>query len=189
MSKNVEEIFEQFDSEADDRIKKLIDSLENSFDDIERGFFENYEKVDLLFKKVNDYADDPHYNYETDSGFDLQSMEEFTLAPLERRLVPTGLAFDIPEGYEIQIRPRSGLAIKTGLTVVNTPGTVDCGWTDEIKAIVINLSNEPISIKKGMKIVQGVLCPVVNGRKVRFGAVDEIRNKDRNKNGFGSTGV
>jgi dUTP pyrophosphatase len=116
-------------------------------------------------------------------------MEDFSLRSLERRLVPTGLSFDIPEGYEIQVRPKSGLSLNKGLSVLNTPGTVDSGWTDEIKVILVNLSDTTVEITKGMKIAQAVLCPVVNGGKVEFKKLDEIPSKDRNKNGFGSTGV
>ena len=169
----------------EETLKNFINDLEKSFDEIETGFFDSYSKVDFGYKKTNEFANDPFYNYETDSGFDLQSMEEFSLPSLGRRAVPTGLSFNIPEGYEIQVRPRSGSAINIGLSVLNTPGTVDSGWTDEVKVILINLSDTVMEIKKGMKIAQAVLSPVVNGRKVNFKKLDEIPSKDRNKNGFG----
>lgn len=172
----------------EDEINKFIVDLEKSFDDIESDFFKNYETVDLGFMVVNPDTKEPFYNYPTDSGFDLYSMEDFTLESLERRKVPTGLSFDIPEGHEIQVRPKSGLAEKKGLIVLNTPGTVDSGWIGEVKVILINLSRDTIEIKKGMKIAQAVLCPVINGSKVRLKKLDKIREKDRNHNGFGSTG-
>lgn len=131
---------------------------------------------------------EPEYAYDTDSGFDLRANEHVTLEPLERALIPTGLHFDVPENMEIQVRPKSGLSIKKGLTVLNTPGTVDYGYTGEIKVIVINLSNETHTIEVGDKIAQAVICPVTHGRYVNFNKVDEIKEKDRNSNGFGSTG-
>jgi dUTP pyrophosphatase len=97
------------------------------------------------------------------------------------------VSFD--EGYEIQVRPKSGLAIKQGLTVLNTPGTVDQGYTGEIQVIIFNTNNTTVTIPKGMKIGQGVLCPVVQGKYVSFENVQEIDEKDRGNNGFGSTGI
>ena len=106
-----------------------------------------------------------------------------------RHLAPTGLKIDIPENQEIQIRPKSGLALKLGLTVLNTPGTVDQGYNGEIKVILFNASQEPIVVSKGMKIAQAVICPVVSGKWVNFINVNEIGNKDRGESGFGSTGI
>ena len=94
----------------------------------------------------------------------------------------------VPKNMEIQVRPKSGLSIKRGLTVLNTPGTVDYGYTGEIKVILINLSNETQIINKGDKIAQAVICPVTQGFQVEFEKVDKINEKDRNENGFGSTG-
>jgi dUTP pyrophosphatase len=102
--------------------------------------------------------------------------------------VSTGLFLNIPEGYEIQVRPKSGLAIKKGLSVLNTPGTVDQGCTGEIKVIVINMSDLAQTIEFGDKIAQAVLCPVVSGKWVTLKRVLDINNKDRGENGFGSTG-
>ena len=107
---------------------------------------------------------------------------------MEEHLVPTGLFLDVPERCEIQVRPKSGLAIKRGLSVLNTPGTVDYGYTGEIKVIVFNFTNEEQYIKKGDKIAQAVICPVVQGGQVDLVKVDKIQSKDRNVNGFGSTG-
>ena len=131
---------------------------------------------------------EPEYAYPTDSGFDLRSNDDITLEPFGRALVPTGIHFDVPERCEIQVRPKSGLAIKRGLSVLNTPGTVDYGYTGEIKVIVFNMSNEVQSIVKGDKVAQAVVCPVVQGSEINLKRVDKIENKDRNSNGFGSTG-
>jgi len=104
-------------------------------------------------------------------------------------LVPTGLKFNIPDGTEIQIRPKSGLALNLGLTVLNTPGTVDSGYNGEIKVILFNTSKEKIKIHKGMKIAQAVLSPVINGDWVTLTRVESVDKKDRDENGFGSTGI
>lgn len=141
--------------------------------------------VELLFEDTKV----PSYAYPTDSGFDLYSRIDLELPPFGRGLVPTGLKVSIPDEYEIQIRPKSGLAINMGLTVLNTPGTVDSGYVGEIQVIVYNTNNYPIKITKGMKVAQAVLCPVVNGKYVVFDVVDKIDNKDRGENGFGSTGI
>jgi dUTP pyrophosphatase len=131
----------------------------------------------------------PEYAYPTDSGFDLYSTKEITLEPFGRSLIPTGLKLSFDIGYEIQVRPKSGLALKQGLTVLNTPGTVDSGYNGEIMVIVFNTNQTEFTIPKGMKIAQAVLCPVINGKYVNLQLVDKIEDKDRGANGFGSTGI
>lgn len=131
----------------------------------------------------------PSYNYPTDSGFDLYSVEEIVMEPFSRAAVPTGLKFSFNEGYELQVRPKSGLALNHGLTVLNTPGTCDAGFTGEVQVIVFNTNPTQYTIKKGMKVAQAVLCPVKNGRFVQFVPVDKISDRDRGDNGFGSTGI
>jgi dUTP pyrophosphatase len=131
----------------------------------------------------------PEYAYPTDSGFDLYSTEEVKLTPFGRALVPTGLKLSFDIGYEIQVRPKSGLALKQGITVLNTPGTVDSGYNGEIMVIVFNTNQTEFTIPKGMKIAQAVLCPVINGKYVNLQLVDKIEDKDRGANGFGSTGI
>ena len=143
----------------------------------------------VKFKRDDIVINQPIYNYPTDSGFDLYSVVDVLVEPLGRALIPTGLYFDISDGYEIQVRSKSGLAINEGLMVLNSPGTVDCGYTGEIKVIVFNTNQQPYQISKGMKIAQAVVCPVINGKWVKFEEVDVIEEKDRNANGFGSTGI
>ena len=143
----------------------------------------------LRYSSSNENSVDPEYAYPTDSGFDLYSTEELTIEPFGRELVPTGLHFDIPDGYEIQVRSKSGLALKDGIMVLNSPGTVDQGYTGEIKVILFNANSLPTTIKKGQKIAQAVICPVVSGKWVNLVKVDNIEDKDRSDNGFGSTGV
>jgi dUTP pyrophosphatase len=138
---------------------------------------------------VDDLAVFPKYAYPTDSGFDLHSTIEYTLPAFGRALIPTGLKVSFDEGLELQIRPKSGLAINQGITVLNTPGTVDAGYTGEIKVIVFNTNNNDFTITKGMKVAQAVFAPVINGRFIKFENVTNIEEKDRGNNGFGSTGI
>jgi dUTP pyrophosphatase len=141
--------------------------------------------MNYVYKSENK---EPEYAYATDSGFDLRANETVTLEPFGRALVPTGLFLDVPERCEVQVRPKSGLAIKRGLSVLNTPGTVDYGYTGEIKVIVFNFTNETQIINEGDKVAQAVVCPVIQGNQIDLVRVNEIKEKDRNDNGFGSTG-
>jgi dUTP pyrophosphatase len=143
----------------------------------------------LRYSSSNENSVDPEYAYPTDSGFDLYSTEEVEIVPFGRKLVPTGLHFDIPDGYEIQVRSKSGLALKQGLMVLNSPGTVDQGYTGEIKVILFNISKNNVIINKGQKIAQAVVSPVVSGKWIELVKVDDIDDKDRSDNGFGSTGI
>ena len=150
----------------------------------------NYKpKLGLGYTKLHPDAVTPKYNYGSDSGFDLHSTQDLEIPPFGRILVPTGLSFDIKDGYEIQVRSKSGLAIKQGLMVLNSPGTVDNGYTGEVQVIVFNTNNHTVTIPKGMKVGQAVLCPVVNGDWVDLEERSIVANKDRNNNGFGSTGI
>jgi len=152
--------------------------------------FESYKpKLYLGYKILHPDAVTPKYNYGGDSGFDLHSVEEITIEPFGRALVPTGISLDIKDGYEIQVRSKSGLALKEGLFVLNSPGTVDNVYIGEIKAIIFNTNQQPYTIKKGMKVAQAVLSPVVNGSWVNLEEVNEISDKERGSNGFGSTGI
>lgn len=173
-----------------------IDEIEDAFGftpeelgELERETIQMLTTKTIRVKKVNPDAILPEYAYPTDSGFDLYSTIDYELPSLGRALIPTGISVQFDENLELQVRPKSGLAIKLGLTVLNTPGTVDQGYSGEIKVIVFNASNETISIKKGMKIAQGVLCPVMNGKYVKFDVVDELNENDRGDKGFGSTGI
>jgi dUTP pyrophosphatase len=143
----------------------------------------------LGYKKLQGDVKTPSYNYGGDSGFDLYSTEEITIPPFGRVLVPTGLAFDIQDGYEIQVRSKSGLAINQGLMVLNSPGTVDNSYNSEVKVIIFNTNQTSFIITKGMKVAQAVLCPVVNGKWVELKEINEIPDKDRGDRGFGSTGI
>jgi len=166
----------------------VVEKLGIDIDQIEKTFNESHnQKLEVRYSLDNDNQP-PLYHYPTDSGFDLRSSETVTLEPMDRKLISTGLRIDIPRRYEIQVRPKSGLTIKRGLTVLNTPGTVDQGYTGEIKVIMINLSNESQTIVAGDKIAQAVLCPVIQGGEIELIRVSNIEDKDRSDNGFGSTG-
>jgi dUTP pyrophosphatase len=168
--------------------EKLMESMGIDMEKLSKDFMDSYNKkikLEYTFESDNKV---PTYAYPTDSGFDLRSNKKVTLGPLERDLIPTGLYVNIPEGYEIQVRPKSGLAYNKGLSVLNTPGTVDQGYTGEIKVILVNLSNETQTIEVGDKVAQAVLCPVVAGKHVELIEKDKIEDKDRADNGFGSTG-
>ena len=120
------------------------------------------------------------------AGYDVCSAEpDFTVAPLERRLVRSGLALAIPHGYEAQVRPRSGLALKHGLTLPNTPATIDSDYRGELMIAVINLGTEPVAVTRGMRIAQLVFAKV---EEVELRAVDELPGSARGVGGFGSTG-
>jgi dUTP pyrophosphatase len=195
---------ESFKKELLDAVKK-IEGFENVFD--EENDIKDLDALlglssqDLMdessysvnrglgYQRISPLAIKPKYNYPTDSGFDLHSVIDITIPAFGRALIPTGLKFDIDDGYEIQIRTKSGLAINQGLIVLNSPGTVDNGYTGECKVPVFNTNPTPFNITCGMKVAQAVLCPVVNGRWVDLIEKDEILDKDRGDKGFGSTGI
>lgn len=141
-------------------------------------------KIKVVNKSSNNL---PEYTHPGDSGMDVRAdiSNPITLDPLERYLVPTGLFFEIPEGYEIQVRPRSGLAAKHGVTVLNTPGTVDSCYRGEVKVILVNLSNEPYRIEPGERIAQLVLAKT---EKAELDGVLFIDDTDRGGTGFGNSG-
>ena len=130
----------------------------------------------------------PEYVTSLSAGMDLRANieEPIILAPLERKLIYTGLHIALPVGYEAQVRPRSGLALKHGITVLNTPGTIDADYRGDIGVILINLSNEPFEIKPGERIAQLVIC---SHEKVEWELVDTLDSTDRNDGGFGHSGI
>jgi dUTP pyrophosphatase len=128
----------------------------------------------------------PAYATHGAAGMDVVAAEAVTLAPMARHAVATGLALAIPDGYEVQVRPRSGLALKHGITLPNTPGTIDSDYRGELKIILVNLGGEPFEIRRGDRIAQLVVAPVQIGRMVEVADLDETARGD---GGFGSTGV
>jgi dUTP pyrophosphatase len=192
--KQIQETFNQIKQDAgvepeEDYMKELENILGMSVDEMNESHMIMMKTKSLGVELVHEDAKVPSYAYPSDSGFDLRSTVEINIPPFGRSLIPTGIKLSIPEEYEIQIRPKSGLAINMGLTVLNTPGTVDSGYVGEIQVIVFNTNNHSVTISKGMKIAQAVLCPVVNGKYVEFELVDKVGDKDRGNKGFGSTGL
>ena len=192
--KQIEETFNQIKQDAgvepeEDYMKELESLLGMSVDEMNENHIIMMKTKSLGVELVHEDAKVPSYAYPSDSGFDLRSTVEINIPPFGRALIPTGIKLSIPEEYEIQIRPKSGLALNQGLTVLNTPGTVDSGYVGEIKVIVFNTNNATVTVSKGMKIAQAVLCPVMCGKYVSIELMDKVENKDRMDNGFGSTGL
>jgi dUTP pyrophosphatase len=169
------------------QINLTLDELNNEVYNAQK---EEYSKLSVKYinKSTND---DPKFAYEGDSGFDLRAdiSETITLNPLKRVLIPTGLYFQLEKGTEIQVRPRSGLAIKNGITVLNSPGTVDSHYRGEIKVPLINLGEEPFTIQKGDRIAQAVIMPVFGEGKVILAKTEEINETLRGEGGFNSSGI
>ena len=145
------------------------------------------DRIDLPIKRLDPTVELPTYAYEGDAGLDLRSNEDVTLAPHERRLVSTGLAIAIPEGYAGFVQPRSGLALREGLSMANTPGLIDSHYRGELKVCAVNLDDErPITISRGERIAQLVIQRVPVVTLVEVAELDET---DRGAGGFGSSGA
>lgn len=143
--------------------------------------------IDIDIKRLSngDGLPLPAYATEHAAGLDIVAAEDLTLAPGARHAVATGFAIAIPHGYEVQVRPRSGLALKHGITCLNTPGTIDSDYRGEVKVILANLGAEPFEIRRGERIAQLVPAPV---QRAAFREVDDLGSTDRGSGGFGSTG-
>ena len=144
--------------------------------------------IEILIKRLSKEVPLPKYETDGSSGFDVAAFIEknIEIKPGKSKIIPTGLAVSIPKNFEIQIRPRSGLAAKNQISVLNTPGTIDSDYRGEIKVILINHSDKNFTVVKGLRIAQMVLCPVV---KAKFKEVDSLEDTKRGSGGFGSTGV
>ena len=170
-SKQIEDVLEEFESIVEEK-------------EVSKEF-----KIKIKYINKSD-NENPIYAKEGDSGFDLRANEGGTLKTLERKLVSTGLFFELPDGYELQIRPRSGLAYKNGVTVLNTPGTVDADYRGEVKVILINHSEVGFFVNHGDRIAQAVIASVIGKNFVKLEKVNNIdENTERGSGGFGSTGV
>lgn len=141
-------------------------------------------KVKIVNKSLNEI---PAYSTTQSAGMDLRAdlSEPVVMKPLERKLIPTGLYIQLPDGYEAQVRPRSGLAINKGITVLNSPGTIDADYRGEIKIILINLSQEDFTINNGERIAQMIIAPY---KQVEWHEVSQLDDSERGKGGFGHTG-
>ena len=193
---------EELEKEFQKLLKELHDSLNENMaemeveeiegvnlKDLEKNFKIEKPKHKLVYEKIHESAVDPKYNYPSDSGFDLHSTTQVIVPPMGRMIIPTGLKLQIPKGYEIQVRSKSGLALKNGLMVLNSPGTVDQGYTGELKVIIFNTGSQGYPIEVGSKVAQAVLCPVAAGEVVELINTESVDDGERGSNGFGSTGV
>lgn len=144
------------------------------------------QQVNVKIVKLVDAATLPTYAHEDDAGLDLYAAEETEILPGETALIATGIAIELPMGTEAQVRPRSGLALKHSVTVLNTPGTIDAGYRGEIGVILINHGRQSFQVDAGMKIAQMVIAPVL---RAQLEEVQSISNSVRGVEGFGSTGV
>ena len=144
--------------------------------------------TEILIKRLSKDVALPKYETEGSSGLDLAANtdKQIRILPGKSEIIPTGLAVAIPKNFEIQIRPRSGLAAKSQISVLNTPGTIDADYRGELKVILINLSDKVFVVEKGLRIAQMVLCPVV---KATLKEVTNLENTERGSGGFGSTGI
>ena len=140
----------------------------------------------LAIRRIDPAAQLPTYAHPGDAGMDVRSIETVTLRPGARACVRTGLVFQLPPDAEAQVRPRSGLALKHGVTVLNAPGTIDAGYRGEVGVVLVNLGEAPFTVEKGMKIAQVVVAPVVQADVVE---VNETNATVRGADGFGSTGA
>lgn len=187
------------------KVAELLEKLNNenltfSYKDFE----DELEKLNSIYEQQTDFGKieikfvnkstnkNPEYATSGSSGFDFRAnlTEKILLPPGERCVVPTGLFFELPVNFEIQVRPRSGLAVKHGVTVLNSPGTVDSDFLGEIKIILINMGKEVFEINHGDRIAQGIIATVIGKNHINFLQLKEIEARtERNENGFGSTGI
>ena len=146
---------------------------------------DNIVRINTVNNSTNDL---PHYATAGSAGMDIRAnlLEAVILQPLERRLIPTGIFLEIPQGFEVQVRPRSGLALKNGITCLNSPGTIDSDYRGEINVLLINLSNEPFIVNNNDRIAQMVVAKVENASLI---LVQQLNETTRNAGGFGHTGV
>lgn len=144
------------------------------------------KQAHIKIKKLHLDAEIPKYQSAEAAGFDLHSIDECVLKAGDRAVISTGLAFEIETGFEVQVRPRSGLALKNGISVLNTPGTIDSDYRGEIKVILVNHSQEDFIIHKGDRIAQGVVNEIT---QAVFAEVEELSQSQRGESGFGSSGV
>ena len=142
----------------------------------------------ILIKRLSKEVSLPKYETSGSSGMDLAANIDANISidPGKTAIVPTGLALSIPKGFEVQIRPRSGLAAKQKISVLNTPGTIDADYRGEIKVILINLGQDSFKVEKGLRIAQMVVCPIV---QAQLKEVNDLSETERGKGGFGSTGT
>jgi len=177
----------QYNNETDEELDSYINQLKKLYGDNETTTTYNQTTTKFINNSNNP---DPTYAKEGDSGFDLRAYisEPVTLKPLERKLIPTGLKFELSPNTELQVRPRSGMALKHGISVLNTPGTVDEGYRGDVGIIAVNLSNEDYTIQPGERIAQAVIMNVIGHRVSNLEKVETLTETERGDTGYGSSG-
>ncbi len=178
---------DEIDEQLATEINKTLEQLNNEVLNAQAKELSTFS-VNFINKSTNE---DPKFAYEGDSGFDLRAdiTEPIVLKPFQRELISTGLYFELVKGIEIQVRPRSGLAVKHGITVLNSPGTVDSHYRGEIKVPLINLGQESFTINKGDRIAQAVIAPVFGESKINLIKTNTINETPRGEGGFNSSGI
>ena len=188
--KITEDDIDQINDEANEEFDKMFDKGEMpDFSELFGSLFGGgnpLEEPILTVEKINKEVDLPKYAHPGDAGMDVCASEMVCIRPHDWKLVHTGIKVAVPEGFEMQVRPRSGLALKHGITVLNTPGTIDSGYRGEVGVILMNHSDRDFTVKKGDRIAQLVIAPVISVRVIE-GEVDKVT--ERGEGGFGSTGV
>lgn len=185
-------ILEEIDSDnsLSNSKKDFIHLLMNSTIDVIEDLIKSRRtRIDVKIVRLNENAIIPEYAHPTDAGADISSCEEIKIEPGETKLISTGLAVAIPDGYEIQIRPRSGLSVKTKLRIPNSPATIDSEYRGEIKVPIWNSGDIPYVIDKGMKIAQMLIAPTPMIRWNEVNTIEELGSTERGSGGFGSTGL
>jgi len=178
----------EYNNETDVELESYINQLKNMYGESEEIAMSLVKTTTNFINNSNN--PDPTYAKEGDSGFDLRAYidEPVTLKPLERKLIPTGLKFELSPNTELQVRPRSGMALKHGISVLNTPGTVDEGYRGDVGIIAVNLSNEDYTIEPGERIAQAVIMNVIGHRVSNLEKVETLTETERGDTGYGSSG-
>ncbi len=190
MIESFQNLSKEMDGDEDLELNQYVNQIKNLYGDNDES-----TQTEMLNKRTtkfinNSNNEDPTYAKEGDSGFDLRAFidEPVTLKPLERKLIPTGLKFELSPNTELQVRPRSGMALKHGISVLNTPGTVDEGYRGDVGIIAVNLSNEDYTIQPGERIAQAVIMNVVGHRLSNLEKVENLTETERGDTGYGSSG-
>ncbi len=190
MIESFQNLSKEMDGDEDLELNQYVNQIKNLYgendESIQTGML---NKTTTKFIN-NSNNEDPTYAKEGDSGFDLRAFidEPITLKPLDRKLIPTGLKFELSPNTELQVRPRSGMALKHGISVLNTPGTVDEGYRGDVGIIAVNLSNEDYTIQPGERIAQAVIMNVVGHRLSNLEKVENLTETERGDTGYGSSG-
>ena len=192
MIQTFQNLSKEMDGSVDEELNQYVEQLKKIYE-IEETETESIGES--LYKTTTKFINnsnnpDPTYAKEGDSGFDLRAYisEPVTLKPLERKLIPTGLKFELSPNTELQVRPRSGMALKHGISVLNTPGTVDEGYRGDVGIIAVNLSNEDYTIEPGERIAQAVIMNVIGHRVSNLQKVETLTETERGDTGYGSSG-